>query len=89
MKPIITTFALALGLSVGGHAQAQNAQPAPNTDASGSGNLSDKLDQSGGVIHPKDNVDPGITKPAPVPNPNSTTVIVPPGTDGAPGAKAK
>jgi hypothetical protein len=42
-------------------------------------NLSDKLNQSNGVIHPKE-VDPAIDRPAPkVLDPN---VIPPPGTSG-------
>ncbi|MGQ0443734.1 MAG: hypothetical protein ACT4O2_01045 [Beijerinckiaceae bacterium] len=35
------------------------------------------------VIKPK-KIDPGIVKPAPVPDPNSTPVIRPPGTPGGP-----
>jgi hypothetical protein len=46
--------------------------------------LSDKLDASGGVIKPAPGVDPEIVKPAPVPQPNSTPVIPPPGTPGGP-----
>jgi hypothetical protein len=38
----------------------------------------------GGVIKPLGDVDPGISKPAPVPEPNSTPVIPPPGTPGGP-----
>jgi hypothetical protein len=44
--------------------------------------LSDKLDKSGGVIKPPADVDPKMAKPAPVPNPNSTPVIPPPGSPG-------
>jgi hypothetical protein len=47
-------------------------------------NLSDKLDASGGVIKPPPGVDPEIVKPAPVPEPNSTAVIPPPGVPGGP-----
>ena len=63
----------------------------PPTSASGSDKtLSDKLDQTNGVIKPSTNVDPGMAKPAPVPNPNSTPVIKPPGTPGGPaGAEPK
>jgi hypothetical protein len=46
--------------------------------------LSDKLDESGGVIKPPPGVDPEIVKPAPVPRPNSTPVIPPPGMPGGP-----
>ena len=53
-------------------------------------NLSDKLDASGGVIKPPPGVDPEIVKPAPVPEPNSTPVIPPPGVPGGPpGPKPK
>ncbi len=42
------------------------------------------------VIKPNQDVDPAIVKPAPVPNPNSTPVIPPPGTPGgAPGPEPK
>jgi hypothetical protein len=44
--------------------------------------LSDKLDKSGGVIKPTEDVDPKMAKPAPVPEPNSTPVIPPPGSPG-------
>lgn len=55
-----------------------------------SGSLSDTLDASGGVIKPKPGVDPGIVQPPPVPHPNSTPVIPPPGTPGGPpGPEAK
>ena len=53
-------------------------------------NLSDKLDASGGVIKTPPGVDPEIVKPAPVPEPNSTPVIPPPGVPGGPpGPKPK
>ncbi len=56
-----------------------------NGTATGRGEtLSDKLDASGGVIKPPQDVDPGILKPAPVPEPNSTPVIPPPGMPGGP-----
>ncbi|VTZ26643.1 conserved exported hypothetical protein [Methylocella tundrae] len=55
-----------------------------------SGSLSDRLDAGDGVIKPKPGVDPGIVRPAPVPNPNSTPVIPPAGTPGGPpGAEPK
>jgi hypothetical protein len=62
----------------------------PGTEQGGSGvddhekNLSDKLDASGGVIKPPPGIDPEIVKPAPVPEPNSTPVIPPPGVPGGP-----
>jgi hypothetical protein len=46
------------------------------------GTLSDKLERSGGVITPPAGVDPGISAPAPVPNPGTTPVIPPPGSPG-------
>ncbi|HZZ26136.1 MAG TPA: hypothetical protein VFE60_27880 [Roseiarcus sp.] len=42
-------------------------------------NLSKKLSQSNGVIHPKE-VDPGIEKPTP--NARDPNVVPPPGTSG-------
>jgi hypothetical protein len=42
--------------------------------------LSNELSRSGGVIQPPATVDPGITKPPPNLNQNSTPVIPPPGT---------
>ena len=44
--------------------------------------LSERLDRNSGVIHPPAGVDPGIAVPAPDPNPHSTPVIPPPGTQG-------
>lgn len=46
--------------------------------------LSEQLDRNQGVIKPPQGVDPGIKVPAPVPNPNSTPVIPPPGSPGNP-----
>lgn len=62
--------------------------PTPNSGSgqngtTGSGDtLSDKLDQSRGVIQPPSNVDPEIRVPAPDPNPGTTRVIPPPGSPG-------
>ncbi len=60
---------------------APSAQGVGERDGS---NLSDKLDESGGVLKPKPGIDPEIVKPAPVPHPNSTPVIPPPGVPGGP-----
>jgi hypothetical protein len=54
----------------------------PQDQPGNAGTLSDKLDKSDGVIKPPSDVDPGMAKQAPVPNPNSTPVIPPPGTPG-------
>jgi hypothetical protein len=62
-------------------AQATNPKPTPTAplDSAPGENLSKKLNQSNGVIHPKE-VDPAIEKPAPkVGDPN---VVPPPGTSG-------
>jgi hypothetical protein len=45
-------------------------------------NLSEKLQQSDGVIRPPANASPDITVPAPVPEPGTTPVIRPPGSPG-------
>lgn len=61
------------------------AQPAPNSVNEGDGSgksLSRKLSESGGVITPKQDVDPAMKAPAPVPQPNSTPVIPPSATGG-------
>jgi len=44
--------------------------------------LSDKLEQSDGVIRPPANISPDNTVPAPVPNPGTTPVIPAPGSPG-------
>jgi hypothetical protein len=69
----------------------KGAPIAPSTSVSGSEPaLSDKLKETNGVIKPSTNVDPGMSKDAPVPNPNSMPVIKPPGTPGGPaGAEPK
>jgi hypothetical protein len=43
--------------------------------------LSDKLDKSGGVLKPAEDVDPKMAKPTPA-TPSSTPVIPPPGSPG-------
>jgi hypothetical protein len=49
-----------------------------------------KSEKDKGVIKPEQGVDPGIVRPAPVPDPNSMRVITPPGTPGgAPGPEPK
>jgi hypothetical protein len=53
----------------------------PSTTGS-TNTLSDKLEKSDGVIAPPANMSPDITVPAPVPDPNSTPVIRPPGSPG-------
>ena len=63
-------------------AQAPSPPPSPTTPLDSSApaqSLAEKLNQSNGVIHPKE-VDPAIEKPAPkVGDPN---VVPPPGTSG-------
>jgi len=53
----------------------------PSTNADGSGNLSDRLNRSGGVIKPPENVDPGLQKKPPDDS-DKMPVIPPPGTPG-------
>jgi hypothetical protein len=57
-------------------------QPDEDLSASSAGSLSHQLNQSGGVIHPPANIDPGLRKPAPDLGPHSMPVIPPPGTPG-------
>jgi hypothetical protein len=59
--------------------QAPNeATPGANSSAPGQ-NLSKELDQSNGIIHPKE-VDPAIEKPTP--NARDPNVVPPPGASG-------
>ena len=64
---------------------AQATSPAPNETAPGANptapaqSLSKELNQSNGIIHPKE-VDPGIQKPAP--KTGDPNVVPPPGTSG-------
>jgi hypothetical protein len=66
-----------------GPAFAQATSPAPDVSAPNPSapaqDLSKKLNQSNGVIHPKE-VDPGIQKPAP--RTGDPNVVPPPGTSG-------
>jgi hypothetical protein len=80
--PLKSIIALALTLALAASAQAQNTDPkACAADARNSPNqtLSDKLDQSNGVICPPD-VDPGMK--APTPPTGKMPVIPPPGSPG-------
>lgn len=92
-------IALALAASFACPALAQTAQPTPPLDSvpekvkpdpkatETPKSLSDKLDQTNGVIKPKE-VDPAMDKPAPATGSND--VIKPPGTPGgAPAPQAK
>lgn len=56
----------------------------PQTSVSGNPNqpLSDKLERSEGVIAPRGNIDPGLTKTAPAPDSGAMPVIRPPGEPG-------
>ena len=54
----------------------------PATSGSSTEPLSEKLDRSGGVIHPPTGVDPGISQAPPEIGSQSTPVIPPPGTPG-------
>jgi hypothetical protein len=70
-----TAAACLLLLAAAGPAWAQATQ-APRS------NPSDKLNQSGGVIVPNQNVDPKMQVTPPDPGPTSTPVIPPPGSPG-------
>ena len=84
MKRIIARSAIALALTFAGAsiagAQAPSGNQKPCAEPGDSSKtLSDKLDQSGGVICPP-NVDPGIKTPAP--DTGKMPVIPPPGSPG-------
>jgi hypothetical protein len=59
----------------------QGSAPAQEPSSTGS-TLSDKLEQSDGVIRPPQTSTPDMTVPAPVPDPGTTPVIPPPGSPG-------
>ena len=83
MKRIIIAGLVGAGLSGPALAQSTSADPnsKPQTDVgSKSGTLSDKLSDTGGVIHPQDGVDPKMQKSAPATG--NMPVIHPPGTTG-------
>ena len=66
-----------------GSAQTIPEKTAPTSLQNGrSDSLSTKLNESGGVIAPKGNVDPGMTAKAPIAHPNSMPVIPPSATGG-------
>jgi hypothetical protein len=74
---IVAATALAASAAFG-----QAASPAPNEDTTGvnpAPNLSKALNQSNGVIHPKE-VDPAIEKP--VPKTGDPNIVPPPGASG-------
>ena len=57
---------------------APRSESDPPTTGSTGGTLSDRLENSGGVLRPDTSVTPDRTVPAPVPNPGTTPVIPPP-----------
>jgi hypothetical protein len=66
-----------------------SAADQPSTDAGPSGNPSERLNRSGGVIKPPENVDPGLQKKPPDDS-SKMPVIPPPGTPGGdPNVKPK
>jgi hypothetical protein len=77
----LAALVLVFVMSSAAFAQAQTADPkaCANTGNSPNQTLSEKLDQSNGVICPP-NVDPGIK--APTPNAGKMPVIPPPGSPG-------
>ena len=92
MRPTVAQLLAACAVLAAAPALAQTTAPkpppttipekiAPGAEPSGPAeNLSHKLDQSGGVIHPGADPDPGIQKAAPATgDPN---VVPPPGTPG-------
>jgi hypothetical protein len=93
LAALVTVGILSAGPHLAQAAQNQNATDAdsgktvPMKPAPGA-NLSQKLSNSNGVLHPKD-VDPKMQKPTPPTGP-SASVIKPPGTPGgAPGPTPK
>jgi hypothetical protein len=58
------------------------SSPNGPSETGSTNSLSDKLEQSDGVIRPPANASPDIIVPAPVPDPGTTPVIRPPGSPG-------
>jgi len=80
MRQACAVTALSLTLTGTAFAQTRQTHPAePCVSGSGSGDLSNKLSQSNGVICPPD-VDQGMK--APTPNTGKMPVIPPPGSPG-------
>jgi hypothetical protein len=92
MRPISSRLCLLVAgvalVACSSFAQAANPTPPPapldsvqseTKPGAPAQNLSEKLNQSNGVIHPKD-VDPAIEKPAP--KAGDSNVLPPPGTSG-------
>jgi hypothetical protein len=73
---IVATVVLLSLVYGSGPSAAQDRQAAPKD------NPSDKLDKSGGVIKPGQNIDPKMLVSPPDPGPTSTPVIPPPGSPG-------
>ena len=74
----VVLFAAASAQSAFSDANGQPSAQPPKTDLQDKkGDLSEKLDKSNGVIHPKGAVDPGMAKKAPAVG--NTPVIPPPG----------
>ena len=83
------TGASLLPLNIAGNDTADSANQ-NRSEEKRSPRAENKADKGKGVIKPEQNIDPGIVRPAPVPDPNSTPVITPPGTPGgAPGPEPK
>lgn len=83
MKRVIIAGLVGASLSGPAVAQSTSMDPTskPQTDVgTKSGTLSDKLSDTGGVIHPQESVDPKIQKPAPATG--NMPVIRPPVSSG-------
>ncbi len=81
MRRFIMAGLLALGLCGAASAQSSDAaKPATDVGSQG-GTLSEKLSSTGGVIHPTEQVDPKMQKPAP--STGNTPVIPAPGSPGS------
>ena len=88
----IPAIAVVAALATGPAALAQTTAPlppetpshqtVPEANSSAAQPLSEKLDRSGGVIHPPAGVDPGLAQTPPPIGPQSTPVIPPVGSPG-------
>lgn len=80
MRPIPIFFVLLAATQHAGALAAEQAQP-NGKPSGGDETLSERLSRQKGVLKPRQDVDPGLVKPAPKMDPRSTPEIKPPSPD--------
>ena len=81
---VLFAVVLAAGVRIAAAASPPAIQPpvASETAGSGGSSLSQRLDRSGGVVHPPAAIDAAIAHQTPSAGRHSTPVVPPPGTPG-------